>query len=145
MDTPDKRGHPRTPARGEVSGKIHNFEDAQVIDLSRSGALLGVVHAPSIGSIYPLRLSFSDLPPLQLNAEVVRCEASETHSSDKGELAIVYRVGVRFRALSKFQEAVIKEITTRVGKSSVQGSLSMDELDNDLVGTPDAPFTTPET
>ncbi len=51
---------------------------------------------------------------------------------------------MRFTSLSKFQEPVIKKIATWVGESSVQGHLSMDVLDNDLVDTPNAPFTTPE-
>lgn len=143
MDGSERRRHPRVPVHGKVSGKIHAFAEAEVINLSRSGALLQVPNSPAIGALYPLRLSFSNLEPLELKAKVVRCEAYENRRNGEGESTMVFRVGVIFTELTKSQEQVINEITTKVGEASVQAHLSMEALDNDLVDVPNAPFTTP--
>ncbi len=90
MDQPERRRHPRMPVHGAISGKIHTFAEAQVINLSRSGALLQVLNNPTIGAVYPLRLSFLNLEPLELKAKVVRCEAHAVRRNDEGESTIVY-------------------------------------------------------
>jgi PilZ domain len=108
-DGRERRKRPRVPLqKGEVSGRIHTFSGAPLVDISENGALIEIAASLRPGTVYVMRLSFGAELHLNLRTRVVRTYVHAFQSNEKGESVVSYRAALEFVEMSDAERDVLR-------------------------------------
>lgn len=165
MTDKERRRHERYDTR-DVSGSLLFQTQVDILNISLTGLAVESPHRLEIDRTYDLRIAH-DQERVSLSGRVVWCRLAATRRQDKGEIAPVYRAGLRFEnTLSdKSQELVrfiehnaILTLEQRIFgrfKFRAEGSVALDarydfvvsnlslagmRIETDLIPEPDSRF-----